>query len=94
MTDEINNCKVHDLIHELSITKSKEEMGFDILKEEGNNFQPSDKPRHALYHSGATTVETNISALFSSTEMLRLACPRRGKLLSSLGYSTWKAVNQ
>ncbi|PIN06171.1 Apoptotic ATPase [Handroanthus impetiginosus] len=50
----VKSCQIHDLLHELSIRKAKEEINFEILKDRGNNTPQSlgYKPRHcAIYGS-------------------------------------------
>ncbi|KAL8052221.1 hypothetical protein ABFX02_06G198800 [Erythranthe guttata] len=49
--ESVKNCHIHDLLRELSIRKAKEEISFEIRKEDGNS-QSLNKPRHrALYCS-------------------------------------------
>lgn len=55
--DQIKNCQVHDLIHELSIMKAEEEMGFEVIRGEGNSDHPSEKPRHRALHCGGRFID-------------------------------------
>ncbi|KAL8052223.1 hypothetical protein ABFX02_06G199000 [Erythranthe guttata] len=49
--ESVKNCYIHDLLRELSIRKAKEEISFEIRREDGNS-QSLDKPRHcAVYCS-------------------------------------------
>ncbi|KAL7109876.1 hypothetical protein ACP275_06G202800 [Erythranthe tilingii] len=49
----VKNCCIHDLVRELSITKAKKEIGFDILKEDAKTQSLSGKPqRHLAIYGG------------------------------------------
>ncbi|KAL7109877.1 hypothetical protein ACP275_06G202900 [Erythranthe tilingii] len=48
----IKSCCIHHLIRELSATKAKKEISFEIIRKDGKS-QPLDKPRHlAIYRGG------------------------------------------
>ncbi|KAL0402519.1 UNVERIFIED_CONTAM: putative disease resistance RPP8-like protein 2 [Sesamum latifolium] len=66
-SDRIKTCYVHDLLHELSIKKAKEEISFEILKE--GNYQSLNKARHrAVYCSAERSIlgnsNTRLRSLF------------------------------
>ncbi|KAL8544585.1 hypothetical protein ACS0TY_004970 [Phlomoides rotata] len=48
--DRLKYCHVHDLLHELSIKKAKEEIGFESLtrEDEQGSSSSSSKPRHLV----------------------------------------------
>lgn len=49
MDGRVKTCYMHDLLHKLSITKAKEEIGFEMLSVEGAS-QTLYKPRHRAIH--------------------------------------------
>ncbi|KAL7148702.1 hypothetical protein ABFS83_06G196700 [Erythranthe nasuta] len=52
----LKTCHIHDLLRELSIRKAKEEISFEIRREDGSS-QSLDKPRHrAVYCSTETFI--------------------------------------
>ncbi|KAK4433140.1 Disease resistance protein RPP13 [Sesamum alatum] len=53
-SDRVKTCCIHDLHHELSIKKAKEEISFEILRE--GNSQSSDKARHRAVYCNAERV--------------------------------------
>ncbi|PIN19957.1 Apoptotic ATPase [Handroanthus impetiginosus] len=65
--DRVKNCQIHDLLHELSIRKAKEEINFEILKDHEDVSQSFDhKPRHRIIHCSTTERLSNkhIRSLF------------------------------
>ncbi|KAK6152965.1 hypothetical protein DH2020_012604 [Rehmannia glutinosa] len=49
--DRVKSCYVHDLLREVSIAKAKEEISFEILRDD--NSQSFDKPRHRVVNCSA-----------------------------------------
>ncbi|KAK6128369.1 hypothetical protein DH2020_037881 [Rehmannia glutinosa] len=49
--DHVKSCCVHDLLREVSIAKAKEEISFEILRDD--NSQSFDKPRHRVVNCSA-----------------------------------------
>ncbi|KAK6136323.1 hypothetical protein DH2020_029944 [Rehmannia glutinosa] len=97
--DRVKTCHIHDLLRQLSITKAKEEISFDILREEEENSESLDKPRHcAIYCSREwfmvySRIEINMFALFSSMEPATLVDVHLiGRVLNSLGFLTLKIL--
>ncbi|KAL7108950.1 hypothetical protein ACP275_06G145300 [Erythranthe tilingii] len=52
--ESVKNCHIHDLLRELSIRKAKEEISFEIRREDGSS-QSLDKPRHRVVHCSTKT---------------------------------------
>ncbi|KAL0402489.1 UNVERIFIED_CONTAM: putative disease resistance RPP8-like protein 4 [Sesamum latifolium] len=62
--DRVKNCYVHDLLHKLSITKAKEEISFEILRQDKS--QHLDKPRHrAIYYGTESFIHSTNTRLRS-----------------------------
>ncbi|XP_011077058.1 putative disease resistance protein At1g50180 isoform X1 [Sesamum indicum] len=57
-SDRVKTCYVHDLLHDLSIKKAKEEISFEILRE--GSSRSLDKARHlAVYCSAERSISGN-----------------------------------
>ncbi|PIN19963.1 Apoptotic ATPase [Handroanthus impetiginosus] len=67
----VKNCQIHDLLRELSIKKAKEEINFEILKDQGNSILQSlgHKPRHCAI--SCSTESFNIFSTRSVNKHLR-----------------------
>ncbi|KAL8052259.1 hypothetical protein ABFS82_06G198300 [Erythranthe guttata] len=50
--DRVKNCLIHDFLHDLAITKAKEEISLEILRDEGGGSQSSQKSRHRVIYCG------------------------------------------
>lgn len=84
----IRNCHVHDIIRELAITKAKEEMSFEVIREDGNS-QSSNKPRHrALYCS----TQTFIYSVDKRKHLRSLFC-HGGGYMFDVNPSYWKSFD-
>ncbi|KAL0298600.1 UNVERIFIED_CONTAM: hypothetical protein Sradi_6519800 [Sesamum radiatum] len=80
--DRVKSCNVHDLLHKLSITKAKEEISFEILRQ--GKSQHLDKPRHRAIYCGTG------SFIHSPNDRLRsLFVHGAGKVDDSPSY--WKS---
>ncbi|XP_012831573.1 PREDICTED: probable disease resistance RPP8-like protein 4 [Erythranthe guttata] len=53
--DRVKNCLIHDFLHDLAITKAKEEIRLEILRDEGGGSQSSQKSRHRVIYCGTET---------------------------------------
>ncbi|KAL0303012.1 UNVERIFIED_CONTAM: putative disease resistance protein [Sesamum radiatum] len=80
--DRVKNCYVHDLLRKLSITKAKEEINFEILRQ--GKSQHLDKPRHRAIYCGT---ESFIHS--PSTRLRSLFVHGAGKVYDSPSY--WKS---
>ncbi|XP_047949723.1 disease resistance RPP8-like protein 3 [Salvia hispanica] len=50
-TYRVKRCRMNPLLHMLSIKKAEEEIGLEILRNNGNN-RPLESPRHRVIHCG------------------------------------------
>ncbi|KAL7109879.1 hypothetical protein ACP275_06G203100 [Erythranthe tilingii] len=76
--ESVKNCHIHDLLRELSIRKAKEEMSFEIRREDGNS-QSLDKPRHR--------------AVYCSTEMFIYSTGKNKYLRSLFVHGSFKYLD-
>ncbi|KAL0303007.1 UNVERIFIED_CONTAM: putative disease resistance protein [Sesamum radiatum] len=86
-SDRVKSCYVHDLLHELSIKKAKEEISFEILRE--GNSQSSDNARHRVVYCSA---EQSISG--NSSTRLRSLFIRGAGLADENIPSYWKSFGR
>ncbi|KAL0303009.1 UNVERIFIED_CONTAM: Disease resistance protein RPP13 [Sesamum radiatum] len=90
-SEKVKMCYVHDLLHELSIKKAKEEISFEILRE--GNSQSSDKALHrAVYYSAERSVFGN-SNMRLRTLFIRGVGIAVGKALDDFVYLTLKILS-
>ncbi|KAL0298593.1 UNVERIFIED_CONTAM: putative disease resistance RPP13-like protein 3 [Sesamum radiatum] len=95
-SDRVKTCYVHDILHELSIKKAKEEISFEILRE--GNSQSSDKARHrAVYCSAEQSISGNSNTRLRSLFIRGAGIPDEfhliGRALDAFGYLTLKILN-
>ncbi|KAI3462404.1 hypothetical protein Pfo_019067 [Paulownia fortunei] len=82
--DRVKSCYIHDLLRELSITKAKEEISFEILRE--GNSQSSDKCRHRVIYCNS---ERFISSTNSNKRLRSLFFHGADNIACSPSY--WKS---
>lgn len=82
----VKSCHIHDLLHELSITKARDEISFEVLRESTDNSQCLSKPRHRSIYCGSERV---VSSLYRNDHLRSLFFHGPGNIYSSSAY--WKS---
>ncbi|XP_047949721.1 disease resistance RPP8-like protein 3 [Salvia hispanica] len=82
----VKRCRMNPVLHMLSIKKAEEEIGLEILRNNGNN-RPLVSPRHRVIHCGR--VKFNHSAN-QDKYLVSLIFHGGGRYLDDAGQSYWK----
>lgn len=61
----VKNCHTHDLIRKLSITKANEEIGLQIVRQDGSSRSLLDKPRHITINDDGVYSKIQLQHLHS-----------------------------
>ncbi|XP_047945604.1 disease resistance protein RPP13-like isoform X2 [Salvia hispanica] len=84
---KVKMCRMNPLLHMLSIKKAEDEMGFEMLRSNGNN-RPSQSPRHRVIHCG----RDKFNHLMTQDKLLvSLIFHGGGRYLDDTSQSYWKS---
>ncbi|XP_047947186.1 probable disease resistance protein At1g58602 [Salvia hispanica] len=83
----VKRCRMSPLLHMLSIKKAEEEIGLEILRNNGNS-RPLESPRHRVIHCGRA--KFNHSTI-QDKYLVSLIFHGGGRYLDDAGQSYWKS---
>ncbi|XP_047945622.1 disease resistance protein RPP13-like isoform X2 [Salvia hispanica] len=83
----VKRCRIHPLLHMLSIQKAEDEMGFEMLRSNGNN-RPSQSPRHRVIHCGRDKFNQFMTR---DKHLVSLIFHGGGRYLDDTSQSYWKS---
>ncbi|KAG6406977.1 hypothetical protein SASPL_129957 [Salvia splendens] len=89
-TREVKRCRMNPLLHMLSIKKAEEEMGFEILRSNGNSrpSRSSRIPCHRVIHCGRDKFNHSKN---QDKHLVSLIFHGGGRFLDDAGESYWKS---
>ncbi|XP_047951724.1 probable disease resistance protein At1g58602 [Salvia hispanica] len=87
---EVKRCRIHPLLHMLSIMKAEEEMGLEILSFNGNN-RPSQNPCHRVLQCGREKLNHSHN---QDKHLVSLILHGGGRYLNDVSPSYWESFEQ
>ncbi|XP_047971729.1 disease resistance RPP8-like protein 3 [Salvia hispanica] len=84
---KVKRCRINPLLHELSIKKAEEEMGFEILRSDVNS-QPLQSPRHRVIHCGRDKMNHSTD---QAKHLVSLIFHGGGGYVGNASQSYWKS---